>query len=219
MKTNKFLVAGALVILAAAAYFAAYPHLPESIPLHWNIHGAVDGYGPRYALLLLGPGLMLSEMALFVLLPRLSPKRYEMDSFEPTYLHLMLVLMATSGYFFAVLLWAAWTGSVDINRALLGGISVLTVLIGNVLGKVRRNFFIGVRTPWTLASERVWYATHRLAGRLAVSSGLVCLFLALMGAALWLWMAVLFAGLLTPIAYSLYYYKRLEKRGELDVAA
>ncbi len=219
MKANKFLVAGVLVILAIAAYFVSYPHLAERIPLHWNIDGAVDGYGPRYALLLLGPGLMLSEMALFALLPKLSPKRYEVDSFEPTYLHLMLVLVSMSGYFFGVLLWAAWTGPVDINRALLAGISVLTILIGNVLGKVRRNFFIGVRTPWTLASERVWYATHRLAGKLAVFSGFICLLLALLGAAVWLWMTVLFAGLLTPVAYSFYYYKGLEKRGELDAPA
>lgn len=142
-----------------------------------------------------------------------------MDTFQPTYLHLMLVVVAMSGYFFAVVLWAALTGSVNIHRATLGGISVLIVLSGNVMGKVRRNFFIGVRTPWTLASERVWYATHRLAGKLMVVTGLICLILALLGTAVWIGIAVLGAGLLVPAAYSFVYYKRLERRGELDVAA
>ncbi len=219
MKSNSFLKSGALVLAALAAFLVSYPHLPEQVPIHWDIHGSVNGYGPRYALLLLGPGLMLAEMALFALLPRLSPKRYEMDSFEPTYLHLMLVLVSISGYFFAVLLWAALTGSAGIHHAILGGISVLAVLMGNVLGKVRRNFFIGIRTPWTLASERVWYATHRMAGKLMVITGLVGLILALLGIAVWLWIAVLGLGFLTPVAYSLFYYKRLERRGELDVTA
>lgn len=215
---NHFFKPGLLVLAAMVAFIVSYSRMPEQVPMHWDIHGSVDGFGPRYVLLLLGPGLMLGEMALFALLPRLSPKRYAMDAFQPTYLHLMLVLVAMSGYFFAVVLWAALTGSVDINRATLGGISVLTVLVGNVMGKVRRNFFIGVRTPWTLASERVWYATHRLAGKLMVVTGLVCLILSLLGYAVWIWIAVLGAGLLTPVAYSLFHYKRLEKRGELDVA-
>lgn len=219
MKMNSFLKSGLLVLAAIVAFLVSYPHLAEQVPMHWNIHGAVDGYGPRYVLLLLGPGLMLGEMALFALLPRLSSKRYEMDSFQPTYLHLMLLVVSISGYFFAVVLWAALTGSVDIHRAILGGVSVLTVLIGNVLGKVRRNFFIGVRTPWTLASERVWYATHRMAGKLVAVTGLICLILALLGTAVWIWIAVLGTGLLTPVAYSLFHYKRLERRGELDVAA
>ena len=102
--------------------------------------------------------VLAAEIALFALLPRLSPKRFEVDSFLPTYWYLMLLIVAVSGYFLAVVMWAALTGTGDIGRAILAGVSVLIALTGNVLGKVRRNFYIGVRTPWTLASERVWYA-------------------------------------------------------------
>ncbi len=219
MKTRYSLMSVFLLLVAALAFLAAYPHLPSQVPIHWNAQGAVDGYGSRYALLLLGPGLMAAEIALFALLPRLSPKRFEVDSFLPTYWYLMLLIVVASGYFFAVVLWAALTGTGDVGRAILAGVSVLIALTGNVLGKVRRNFYIGVRTPWTLASERVWYATHRLAAWLMVLSGLICLVLALLGAPVWIWLTVLFGGILTPVAYSLYYYKRLEKRGELDLPA
>jgi len=71
------------------------------------------------------------------------------------------------------LLWAAVAGPIDITRALLAGVLLMLALIGNVLGKVRRNFWIGVRTPWTLANERVWNDTNRLAGRLFVAAAVV----------------------------------------------
>lgn len=201
--------------LALLAFAVSYSYLPERVPVHWNVAGVVDGYGSRYALLLLGPGLMLAELALFAVLPRLSPRRYGIDAFRSTYDYLMLLVVALTGYLFAVLLWAALLGSVDIHRSILGGISVLVVLMGNVLGKVRRNFFIGIRTPWTLASERVWYATHRLAAKCLVVSGIIALVLALLGTAFWLWMTVFGIGMLLPVVYSLIYYKQLEKRGEL----
>ena len=218
MKASYFLKSGMLALAALVAFIVAYPHLPEQMPIHWNWRGEVDGYGSRWALLLMGPGLMLGAITLFSVLPWLSPKRFEVDVFQPTYLYLMLIVVAISGYFFAVVLWAALTGSVDAFRIILGGVSVLIALIGNVMGKVRRNFFIGIRTPWTLASERVWYATHRLAGKLMVGTGFICLIVAWIGAAPWIWITLLLAGLLAPVPYSLFYYKKLEKRGELDVA-
>jgi uncharacterized membrane protein len=99
------------------------------------------------------------------------------------------------------------------DRLLSGGIAVLVVLLGNVLGKVRSNFWLGVRTPWTLASERVWYATHRLAGKTMVTGGLLALACVLAGLpARWATCAVL-AGALLPVPWSLLYYKRLERPG------
>lgn len=219
MKKSYFLSCGALVLIALAAFALAYPHLPDQVPTHWNFRGEVDGYSSRWVLLLLGPGLMVIMMAMFAVLPALSPRRFEVDAFLPTYLYLMLVIVVLCGYVFALLVWAALTGSVDIQRALLGGISVLIALIGNVMGKVRRNFYIGIRTPWTLASERVWYATHRLAGQLMVATGIICLAIALAGGTFWIWITLLLMGTLFPVAYSLIYYKRLEKSGELDVPA
>jgi uncharacterized membrane protein len=104
-------------------------------------------------------------------------------------------------------------GAVDIGRALFGGIGIALVLLGNVLGKVRRNFWLGVRTPWTLASDRVWYATHRLAGKTMVLGGLAVVAATVAGLPAYVATGALLAAALAPVGFSLVYYKRLERTG------
>jgi uncharacterized membrane protein len=98
----------------------------------------------------------------------------------------------------------------------LGGIALLFVLLGNVMGKLRRNFWLGVRTPWTLANERVWYATHRLAARTMVAGGLPALVAALGALPHLVAVAALLGAALVPVVFSLVYYKRLERAGTLE---
>ena len=214
--TNKYYVAGVLLIAAAlVATLLLYPQLPARVPTHWGIDNRPNGYSPKGALFLLGPGLMAAVLALFRFLPWLSPKHWEVDSFRRTYLQVMLIIVALLGYLYGAMLWAGMTGSANVGRAVLGGLCLLLALLGNLLGKVRRNFYIGVRTPWTLANERVWNATHRLAGKTLVIGGLVGLVLTLFGLEGWPVFAVLLAAPLIPAAYSLFFYKQLERRGQL----
>jgi uncharacterized membrane protein len=217
---RRYYIAGACLVAVAAALFAfALPRMPAEVAVHWNAHGQPDGYGSPWTLFLLGPGLMAGTLALFAALPWLSPKRFGVEETGRAYLHLMLIILALLGYVFAVAIYAAVSGPVDVSRALIGGLCVMAILIGNLLGKVRRNFFIGIRTPWTLASERVWYGTHRLAGKVVVASGVVALVAMLAGAPQWLAFTVVIAGFLAPVLYSLILYKRLEREHALDVAA
>ena len=218
MKARYYAACTLLVAVALAATLLAWPHLPERVPLHWNARGAVDGYGPRALLLAVGPGAMLAELLVFAALPALSPRRFALESFTRTYLRIMLAAVALAGYITAVLLWVALTGDVDVSGALLGGVSVLIVVLGNVMGKVRRNFFIGIRTPWTLASERVWHATHRLAGKSMVAAGILSFAAALVGglAGITAWIALVLAGVMIPVAYSFVRYKSLEREGMLE---
>ena len=220
MKGRYFAMCLVLAAAALAATLLAWTHLPERVPLHWNAHGAVDGYGPRWLLLALGPGLMLAEVLLFAALPPLSPKRFALESFTRTYLRIMLAAVALAGYITAVLLWVALTGDVDVTRSLLAGVSVLVVVLGNVMGKVRRNFFIGIRTPWTLASERVWYATHRLAAKSMVAAGILSLAAAMLGglAGMAAWIALVLAGVMVPVVYSFVHYRALERDGTLEAS-
>ena len=219
MKMRYYTACALMVAIALAAFFYVMPGLPDRVPVHWNIHGEADRYGSPWSLLLLGPVLMAGTMALFAVLPWLSPKRFEVDSSQRTYLAFMLILVGMFGYFFAVTLWAAMDGPVGTPRAVIGGVCVLSVLLGNLMGKVRRNFFLGVRTPWTLASERVWYATHRLAAKSLVAAGVVGLALSLASAPGWLSVAIVALGAAVPAVYSLAHYKRLERAGQLDIAA
>ena len=214
-------VIACLLLLAAceAATALVYPQLPQTVATHWDAHGVVNGYSERWSLFLVIPGLMLGMMVLFAALPWLSPRRFEVGSFAPTSSYLMLLIVALLAYVHFVILWKATGGALDIARAILGAVSLFVAAMGNVLGKVRRNFFIGIRTPWTLASERVWYATHRLAAKALVAAGLIGLVFAFARLPLWAWIAVLVASLTIPLVYSLVLYKRLERAGELGEAA
>jgi uncharacterized membrane protein len=213
--TRKVFVFEILLIAAAlVATVVVYPHLPASVPLHWNLHMQPDSFGPRWVLYLMGPGFMAAVMGMTWLFPWLSPKRFEIDSFWRTYHLVMLLLFGMMTYLFAVMLWADCGRAIDMGRAILCGTFLFIILFGNVMGKLRRNFYIGVRTPWTLADERVWNATHRFAARTFVASGLVGLALSILGLFLWAILALL-VGALAPVVYSLVYYKQLERRGEL----
>jgi uncharacterized membrane protein len=214
--TRKYYLAGMLMTaVVLVATVVAYPHLPDSIPTHWNIHNQVDGYGPKWSLYAAGPGLMALVMLLMYCLPWFSPKNFEVDSFRRTYLQIMLVLLCMAAYFFGVFLWAAFGHAVNMGRALVGGGCLAIVLCGNLMGKIRRNFFMGVRTPWALANERVWNATHRLAAKTMVVSGLVGLAISAASPNFWLVLVVLTLGLLIPAAYSFVFYRQLERLGEL----
>lgn len=217
MKLRYYAVAVLMTLAAVAAYAWLLPEMPARVGIHWNARGQVDGFGPVWMLLVLGPGVMTLSLLLFVILPWISPRRFEVETFERTYLELMLAIVALQGYVFGVLLWTASGRPLYVPTALVGGLAVLHVFIGNILGKVRRNFYIGIRTPWTLADERVWYASHRFAGKTMVATGVAALMLLFAGVAFWLALVLLLLGVAAPVVHSLIYYKHLERAGELGI--
>lgn len=215
MMKKGFLVASGLIAAASlGATLLAYERLPARIPTHWNIDGVADGFGPR-AMLFAFSVMMAGFALLWCVLPAVSPRRYEVERFGPTWWSSGLLVVALFGYMQTMLLWSLLGGPLNLSRALLGGVALLIVLLGNVLGKVRSNFWFGVRTPWTLASERVWYATHRLAAKTMVAGGLAALALLLAGLPVRWAHAAILLGALAPAAWSLVYYKRLERDGRL----
>jgi uncharacterized membrane protein len=177
--------------------------------------GEPNGYSPKWAFFLLGPGVMTAFLLLMRFLPWLSPKHFEVDSFRSTFLRIMLIFVCMFAYFYAVILWVNLGHSLNVSRAIVGGVCLLFALLGNVMGKIRRNFYVGVRTPWALADERVWNATHRFAAKTFVVGGLAGLALTAAGLDGWPAFSVLIAGAMIPAIYSLVLYKRLEQRGEL----
>lgn len=218
MTINQRYYLGAAAVIAAtlAGILVAYPHLPASVPVHWNAHGEVNGWGPKWSLFLYGPGMMALFLLLMVALPWLSPKKFEMESFRPTYLYIMIVIIAMMAYIQILILISALGLVLDVSRAVEGGVCLLFALLGNVLGKVRRNFYVGIRTPWTIASEKVWIATHRMGAKTFFVAGLLGLIAVLVRAPFWLPISAIGAGALIPVIYSLVFYKQLERRGELN---
>jgi uncharacterized membrane protein len=214
--TSKYYIAaGVLIAAVVASTVASYPHLPNMVPMHWDAHGNVNGWGPKWTLFAINPGIMAMTLLIFYVLPWLSPKQFAVELFRSTSLYIMVTMLALLAYIHLLILAASLSWMVDVGRAVEGGICLLLALMGNVLGKVRRNFFIGVRTPWTIANEQVWNATHRFAAKTFFGGGIVGLLAILLHAPFWLPIAAIFTAALAPVIYSLVFYKQLERRGAL----
>jgi uncharacterized membrane protein len=209
--TMKRALAVSLVFVGAmwAAAGLLYGRLPDPVPSHWGPGGRVDGWMPKPWGAFLLPATALGVVLLLAALPTLSPRGYRIERFGATYARL-LVLFA--GFFAALeaLVLAACLGHDAMTRAPLLLVGALLVGIGNYLGKTTPNFFVGVRTPWTLASPEVWTRTHRLAGWLFVATGALLVLLGLLAAPpLWT-LALVALPALVPVAYSYLLYRRLE---------
>lgn len=198
-----------LLALTVAATLLVYPGLPAVIPTHWDAAGQVNGHGPR-ATVFLQPAMIGLMLLLWPRLPAASPDKFKVEGFSTTWWFSGMAVIGLLAYIQGVLLAVLAYGALDIGRALLGGIGMAIVLLGNVTGKLKRNFWLGVRTPWTLASDRVWYATHRLAGKTMVAGGLVALVAAILDLPFELGIGAIMIGALVPAGYSLIYYKRLD---------
>ncbi len=218
------------VFLAVAAWAATlycwyglYDRLPDPVPVHWNAAGKPDGFVPRQGALpylLIMPGVMTGVVLLTPLLPWLSPRHFEIDRFRDTYYYLMALVQALFAYLGGAILAVTFGAKADIGALLMGGMFLFFALMGNVLGKVRRNFWMGVRTPWTLASEAVWEQTHRRTAWVWVAGGTVGFLAVLAGVPPLLAMILLLPPMvLYPVVYSLVLYKRLEREGKLGAPA
>jgi uncharacterized membrane protein len=218
--TRAYWVVGILLV-AISAVAAAWlsPQLPDRIPTHWNIRGEVDGYGGKWTLFMM-PIMMAGMLVFFYYLPALSPKSFEVDTSKPTYLYIMVLVVGLFTYMQGVLLYTVYQTmakqpTFDLGRAFIAGMFLFFGLLGNVIGKVRKNFYIGIRVPWTLASDRVWNDTHRMAAWLWVGAGVLGFVWIVLGWSLVVAIALLVAAGLIPIVYSFIHYKALERRGAL----
>lgn len=203
-----------LFIIAAvglAAYL--YPSLPDAVPSHWNIEGEVDGYISKPWGVIILP---LSAILVFVvmrLIPVISPKGYRTESFANV-MHIFQVVMVGFMSLVAIFVLLAAKGvDVPMHEAIFGSLGILFIVLGLYLGKVRKNFFLGFRTPWTLASDEVWERTHRLGGRLLILHGLILLSGIFVRVPVAVLVGMIVVVVLVPLGYSYWVYRRVEGFG------
>jgi uncharacterized membrane protein len=211
---TKFHVASLALVAAGLVISAlAYGHLPDPVPTHWNAQGEVDGYIAKPLGAFLLPLTMLAIALLFMALPRISPKRFGMEGFESAYGWIIVATQAMLLFTTGLAHLAGMGFDVDIGRALSIATGLLLMVMGNFMGKVTRNFFLGIRTPWTLASEEVWLRTHRLGGKTLFFGGLAFTISALVGVHVWVLVPLIVLIVVIPYAYSFFLYRRLEGEG------
>lgn len=199
-----------VVMLGVAAWI--YPHLPAQTPSHWDAHGNVNGWMPRFWAAAIWPLMMFGLALLLAALPVISPRRFEIVPFARTY---GIVVLATLAFLLVVGTCALLAGAgyrVSVDLVVPVAIGALFMVIGNFMGKFRKNFFVGIRTPWTLTSDVVWERTHRLAGWLFVLAGVVWIAAGLVHAEPWLMIAATLVAAFVPAIYSYFLYRRVEGR-------
>ena len=165
----------AFSVVPVIILIVVYQKLPERVPVNFGFDGTVNAYGDRATLWMmagLGPLMAL----LFQFLPRIDPKRQNYAKFQRYYdqfaIFMELFLLAVFGL---VVTETLRPGTVSIGRAVTALISIMLVLLGNMMGKIKHNYFFGIRTPWTLADPDVWTRTHTLGGKLWFALGVVLL--------------------------------------------
>lgn len=200
----------ALVIGAFVMAAALYNRLPESMPTHWNARGVVDGHTPKPWGPFLLPLVMAGVFLLLVSVPRISPKGFRLDSFQGVFEGIQTAILA---FMFLVTVLGMLAGigvPVPMERVLLSATGLLFAVLGNFMGKFTKNFFCGIRTPWTLASDEVWFRTHRLGGRLFVLAGGVLFVSGLLGGGPIPALVALGVAVGVPVLYSYILYRRIE---------
>ena len=165
-----------LLILAAVAFsVAVWSRLPTRMPVHWDLHGEVNGYGSRAQGALFLPAVMLGLWLLMRFLPRIDPRRANYAKFADTYDLLVNSLGALFAVMHVALIGAALGWPVSMERVAPTLIGLQFIILGNALPRARPNWWFGIRTPWTLSNDRVWARTHRVGGYLLAAAGVVLL--------------------------------------------
>jgi uncharacterized membrane protein len=207
-RSEAIVIAIILASLAVSLYF--YPRLPEMVASHWNERGEVDGYMPRFWGAFLMPAISLGLLLLFMAIPRIDPLRKNIEKFRRHYDAFVVLIVAFFLYIHVLTLLLNTGFAFSLLHAMVPALAALFYYSGVVIQNARRNWFIGIRTPWTLSSERVWNSTHRIGGKLFKAAGLI----ALLGLALPDYAILLIIGPVLLFTAYLIVYSYLEYRKE-----
>jgi uncharacterized membrane protein len=197
------IISGLLVLAAIVSSFYFYPLLPERVITHWNFAGQADGWNSKNFQVIFFPTLIVIMFLLFKFLPRLDPKVMERPAdFNEVYswLRLVIIFFFTGLYLLTnfVNLGYDW----PISKIMPSLVGLLFIVIGFLIKDIKQNWFVGIRTPWTLSSEEVWRKTHRFGSKVFIIAGVVFLFLPFLSRQ---WNAFFFILLILLIFSSLVY--------------
>lgn len=207
-RTAAFTIVGLIGLAFLVALFL-YPQMPDPMPSHWNAAGEVDGYMAKFWGLFLMPLLALGVFVLFLAIPRIDPLKANIAQFIRAYNLMMVLLIGYLLYVYALTLLWALGYQFNMTFTLLPAMGLLFIAIGYLVGKAKRNFFVGIRTPWTLSSDTVWAKTHQLGKWTFVGAGVVSIVCAFLGeVGFWIFTLTLLAAAFVPIVYSYILWRR-----------
>mgnify|MGYP001557797448 FL=1 len=195
-------------IFALSVYMA--PCITK-VPIHWNTQGQIDGYSGKAFGALFFPLLTIAMYLLMLFLPRTDPLKENYQYFEKQYyfIRLMLVLMFAGIFFFTFL--ATMGYKLNIMYFMVSFLSIFFIVMGIFMPKIKKNWFVGIKTPWTLQSDEVWIKTHKLAGKTMIVGGVLAFFTIFLKSevAFVFFITIILVSALLPALYSYLIYRKL----------
>ena len=200
-----------LISIALGIYF--YSVFPDTVPVHWGVNGEVDRWGSKFEGAWLMPMIAVGMYLLFLILPMIDPKKDKYQQFTKVYLmfRTLILLMMLGIYLIASFNTLGYNVKVDVWVPVAVGL--LFLIMGNYMGKLKANWFMGIRTPWTLSSDEVWNKTHRLGGKMFMILGVLLIITPLLPYSnIFLTLVVpVIVVALVPIIYSYMVYRKVKK--------
>jgi len=172
MKKNKIIIFGIISLSFIIAIYL-YPQMPEKMASHWNARGEVDSYISKFWGLFLMPIISIGLFLLFILIPKIDPLKENVEKFRKYFDGFMVLIMIF--LFYIYLLTVFWNIGIRFNMSqlMMPALGILFYYGGILVENTKRNWFIGIRTPWTLSDDKIWDKTHRVGGKLFKITGII----------------------------------------------
>jgi uncharacterized membrane protein len=200
-----------IVVAAFIASAVVFPKLPETMPTHFDMSGQPNGWSSRLFGAWVMPLFLVFMWGLVRVLPAIDPRGSNYAKFGGAFDGIIVSIMLFMLGMHIIILRAALGYPVAMERVLPIGLGILFIAIGNLLPRARPNWFIGIRTPWTLSSDRVWEKTHRFGGHVFVGAGILMVLSAMVTAP---WAAVLLFTIIVLCTASVLIYSYVEWKRE-----
>ncbi len=205
------LVALSVIILAILIGIYFYPYLPDKFASHWNASGEVNGYMTKFWGLFLMPIISLGLFLFFMLILRIDPLRKNIEKFKNYFEGFLLVLIIFLFYLYILTIFWNLGLRFVFTALLMPAFATLSYCIGVLISHSKQNWFVGIRTPWTLSNAKVWEETHKLGGRLfKISSFVILLGIIFLNYAIFFILIPLFLSAMIVVVYSYIIYTHIK---------
>lgn len=214
MKKSEIMILG-IILLSFVIGLYLYPKMPDSLASHWNFKGEVDGYMSKFWGVFLMPLVSVVMFFLFILIPRIDPLKQNIEKFRKYFDWFIVLLIVFLFYLYLLTLLWNLNFKFSMNKMLVPAFGILFYYVGILTENAKRNWFIGIRTPWTLSSENVWEKTHKLGGKLFKIVGIIAIFgVFLPNYALFFVLVPVIAVTIYTLLYSYFEYQRETKKSK-----
>lgn len=209
--TGKVIIAIIALSFIIGLFF--YPYMPERMASHWDEQGVVNGYMSKFWGIFMIPVMSLALALLFLLLPKIDPLKANIEKFRKYFDWFIIIFLLFMLYIYMITILWNLGARFNMFQLMIPAMGLLFFYLGLLLQKAKRNWFIGIRTPWTMSSDRVWDKTHKLGAKLYMFAGIIALFgILLPRIAIWLVLVPVIIVSIYTVIYSYVIYKREKKK-------